>query len=135
MATPPRDSNWLAIGAVRPTASIRRTNPRRDRFPLRTRPIRFRSSRSSIEAPFGVWPGPRHSGRRRSYDRGYQNTSARPGQYPPSRSGSAAMHDAVIAARVIDQPLVHGAHLHRVRLADEHVVGADLDDLHDTAVK
>src|SRR5262245_54030498 len=42
MATPDKASNWLAKGAVNPTAAMRLMNARRDRPPVRTRSIRPR---------------------------------------------------------------------------------------------
>src|SRR6478672_12980938 len=45
-------SSCVAIGAVSPTAIMRRTKPRRDRPPVFTLSIRPRNSRSFMAAPF-----------------------------------------------------------------------------------
>ena len=53
-------SNCVAIGAVSPTATMRFTNPRRDRLPFFTRPIIWRRSSSIIfilQAALGAAPG------------------------------------------------------------------------------
>src|SRR5581483_7264510 len=47
-ATPEKSSIWLAIGAVRPSATILRTKARRDTLPSFTFSIRPRSARSSM---------------------------------------------------------------------------------------
>src|SRR5262249_46297618 len=51
-------SSWVAIGAVRPTVTIRRTKPRPDRRPAFTFAIRPRHSRSLLTHTFLAIPQP-----------------------------------------------------------------------------
>ena len=74
---------------------------------------------------------------------GFRRQSARSATVPltaggkafEDRSRSARMRQAVIAACVVDQAFARFANLNRIDRADEDIVGADLDDLFDTAIK